>query len=269
MSIDWKTIRTNSQKRKKKNQEIKQLEKSHYAVIPNNCCGTQGSSGLGTSKTIVVDDKYSLDIWVIHQNWKPRTSKRVRSQMTRRHGVMLPNSETFMYFQNSSSWMIFRHGWCFQICDYILDTSKIVVLHLRVASMFGYFKLLANCHQRYRLGTKLMIHDSTGSKIYICKPRSTWRNFLMCLEGKLHSWISSCIKGCILSLLIPSRREIMLTSNLPFPKVNTSSKIQRWRYQWRLILSHTCWILKRSRKPTQEKRIKGWGLSNKLFLSFF
>lgn len=25
--------------------------------------------------------------------------------------------ETFMYFQNSSSWMICRHGWCFQIWD--------------------------------------------------------------------------------------------------------------------------------------------------------
>jgi hypothetical protein len=73
--------------KKNKNQEIKQLEKSHYAVIPSNCCGTQGSSGLGTSKTIVLDDNYSLDIWVIHPNWKPHTSKRARSQMTRRYGL--------------------------------------------------------------------------------------------------------------------------------------------------------------------------------------
>jgi len=45
-----------------KNQEIKKLEKSHYAIIPNNCHRSQGSSGLGTSKTIVLDDEYSLDM---------------------------------------------------------------------------------------------------------------------------------------------------------------------------------------------------------------
>jgi hypothetical protein len=39
-------------------------------LFQTNSCETQGSSGLGTSKTIVVDDKHRYGLSI--QNWKPR-----------------------------------------------------------------------------------------------------------------------------------------------------------------------------------------------------